>query len=181
MKDGLYVKFHTNKGKIKVNLAYEKVPATVGNFVALIEGNQENKAREKGKPYYDGLTFHRVIADFMIQGGCPQGTGAGSPGYQFEDEFHPDLKHDSAGVLAMANAGPATNGSQFYMTHVATPWLDNKHTVFGKVVQGQSVVDSIAQGDTMQRLEVIRIGAEAEKFDAVKAFKNFENEKYGTH
>ena len=177
MENGLYVKFHTSKGEILVKLSYEKTPGTVGNFVALVEGKQENKVREKGKPYYDGLVFHRVIADFMIQGGCPQGTGTGSPGYQFDDEFHPDLKHDGAGILAMANAGHATNGSQFYITHLATPWLDNKHSIFGKVVEGQSVVDSIAQGDAMERLEIIRIGDDAEKFDGLAAFENFQKEK----
>lgn len=125
----------------------DKTPGTVGNFVGLAEGNLENTAKPQGKPYYDGLTFHRVIADFMIQGGCPEGTGVGGPGYQFDDEFHPELKHNGPGVLSMANAGPGTNGSQFFITHVDTAWLDNKHTVFGFVESGQDVVDTIAQGD----------------------------------
>lgn len=177
MKDGLYVRFNTNKGAILASLAYDKVPGTVGNFVALIAGKQENTAKPLGTPYYDGLVFHRVIKDFMIQGGCPDGRGTGSPGYQFDDEFHPELKHDGAGVLAMANAGPATNGSQFYITHVATPWLDDKHTVFGKVIKGQEVVDAVAQGDVMERLEIICIGEEASKFDGVVAFNEFKASK----
>lgn len=174
MQDGLYAKFQTPKGDILVNLEFEKTPGTVGNFVALAEGNLENEARPQGKPYYDGLKFHRVIPDFMIQGGCPQGTGSGNPGYQFDDEFHPDLKHDGPGILSMANAGPGTNGSQFFITHVETPWLDNNHTVFGKVVEGQDVVDAIAQGDTIDHVEIIRQGEAAEKFHAVEAFRTFE-------
>ncbi|WP_191859402.1 peptidylprolyl isomerase [Hanstruepera ponticola] len=174
MQDGLYAKFHTSKGDILVNLEFEKTPGTVGNFVALAEGNLENSAKKQGNPYYDGLKFHRVIPDFMIQGGCPQGTGTGNPGYQFDDEFHPDLKHDGPGVLSMANAGPGTNGSQFFITHVATPWLDGNHTVFGKVKEGQDVVDAIAQGDAIESLEIIRVGEEAEKFNAVEAFRTFE-------
>lgn len=174
MQDGLYAKFHTSKGDILVNLEFEKTPGTVGNFVALAEGNLENSAKKQGNPYYDGLQFHRVIPDFMIQGGCPQGTGTGNPGYQFDDEFHPDLKHDGPGVLSMANAGPGTNGSQFFITHVETPWLDGNHTVFGKVKEGQEVVDAIAQGDTIDTLEIIRVGEAAENFNAVEAFRTFE-------
>ena len=174
MQDGLYAKFNTTKGEILVALEYTKTPGTVGNFVALAEGNLENSARPQGKPYYDGLKFHRVIPDFMIQGGCPQGTGTGNPGYKFDDEFHPDLKHDGPGVLSMANAGPGTNGSQFFITHVETPWLDNNHTVFGKVQSGQEVVDAISQGDAIESLEIIRVGAEAEDFNAVEAFRTFE-------
>jgi FKBP-type peptidyl-prolyl cis-trans isomerase len=174
MNNGLYAKFNTSKGNITVNLTFEKTPGTVGNFVALAEGNMENSAKPQGKPYYDGLKFHRVIPDFMIQGGCPQGTGTGNPGYKFDDEFHPDLKHDGPGVLSMANAGPGTNGSQFFITHVATPWLDNNHTVFGKVIEGQEVVDAIVQGDMINSVEIIRVGDAAEKFNAIEAFRTFE-------
>lgn len=177
MKDGIYAKITTDKGDILIRLTYKKTPGTVGNFVALAEGDLENKARPQGKPYYDGLKFHRVISDFMIQGGDPNGTGSGGPGYNFDDEFHPELKHDGPGVLSMANAGPGTNGSQFFITHVATPWLDNNHTVFGKVVEGQEVVDAIAQGDVMQKVEIIRVGEEAEKWNAVEAFRNFTGER----
>jgi len=174
MQDGLYAKFNTNKGEILVALEYKKTPGTVGNFVALAEGQMENSAKPQGRPYYDGLKFHRVIPDFMIQGGCPQGTGTGNPGYKFDDEFHPELKHSGPGVLSMANAGPGTNGSQFFITHVETPWLDNNHTVFGQVVTGQEVVDAIAQGDTIETLEIIRVGADAEAFNAIEAFRTFE-------
>ena len=174
MQDGLYAKFNTSKGEILVALEYKKTPGTVGNFVALAEGNLENSAKPQGKPYYDGLKFHRVIPDFMIQGGCPQGTGTGNPGYQFDDEFHPDLKHDAPGVLSMANAGPGTNGSQFFITHVPTPWLDGNHAVFGKVVEGQEVVDDIAQDDNIESLEIVRVGKEAEAYNAVEAFRTFE-------
>jgi len=174
MQDGLYAKFNTTKGEILVALEFEKTPGTVGNFVALAEGNLENSAKPQGNPYYNGLKFHRVIPDFMIQGGCPQGTGTGNPGYKFDDEFHPDLKHDAPGILSMANAGPGTNGSQFFITHTETPWLDNNHTVFGKVVEGQEVVDAIAQGDAIETLEIVRVGDAAEKFNAVEAFRTFE-------
>ncbi|MCX7549397.1 peptidylprolyl isomerase [Xanthomarina sp. F2636L] len=174
MQDGLYAKFNTNKGEILVALEFKKTPGTVGNFVALAEGNMENSIKPQGKPYYDGLKFHRVIPDFMIQGGCPQGSGTGNPGYKFDDEFHPDLKHDASGILSMANAGPGTNGSQFFITHVETPWLDNNHTVFGKVIEGQDVVDAIAQGDEIETLEIIRVGADAEAFHAIEAFRTFE-------
>ncbi|REH52370.1 FKBP-type peptidyl-prolyl cis-trans isomerase [Tenacibaculum gallaicum] len=173
MDNGIYAKFTTPKGDILVNLEYEKTPGTVGNFVALAEGNLENSAKPQGTPYYNGLKFHRVIADFMVQGGCPQGTGTGNPGYKFDDEIHPELKHDAPGKLSMANAGPGTNGSQFFITHVATPWLDGKHTVFGSVIEGQDVVDAIAQDDTMD-VEIIRVGDTAESFNAVEAFRSFE-------
>jgi len=174
MQDGLYAKFNTTKGEILVALEFEKTPGTVGNFVALAEGNLENSVKPQGTPYYDGLKFHRVIPDFMIQGGCPQGTGAGNPGYKFDDEFHPDLKHDAPGVLSMANAGPGTNGSQFFITHIETPWLDGNHTVFGKVIDGQDVVNAIAQEDALNTLEIVRVGAEAEAFQAVESFRSFE-------
>ncbi|MGB2127975.1 MAG: peptidylprolyl isomerase [Flavicella sp.] len=174
MKDGIYAKFNTSKGTILVDLTFDKTPGTVGNFVALAEGNMENSAKKQGTPYYDGLKFHRVIADFMIQGGCPQGTGTGSPGYSFDDEFHPELKHDKPGILSMANSGPASNGSQFFITHVETPWLDNKHTVFGQVVEGQDVVDAVAQDDVIESLEIVRVGEAAENFNAIEAFRTFE-------
>ncbi|MCT4628418.1 peptidylprolyl isomerase [Winogradskyella sp.] len=174
MQDGLYAKFNTSKGEILVNLEFEKTPGTVGNFVALAEGNMENSAKPQGTPYYDGLNFHRVIPDFMIQGGCPQGTGTGSPGYKFDDEIHADLKHDAPGKLSMANAGPGTNGSQFFITHVETPWLDGKHTVFGNVVEGQEVVDAVAQGDKIESLEIVRVGEAAGNFNAIEAFRTFE-------
>lgn len=174
MNNGIYAKFKTSKGGVLVNLTYELTPGTVGNFVALAEGNLENDAKPQGTPYYNGLKFHRVIPDFMIQGGCPLGTGTGNPGYKFDDEFHPELKHDKSGVLSMANSGPATNGSQFFITHVPTPWLDNKHTVFGNVVEGQDIVDAIAQGDEMTEIEIIRVGSDAENFNAVEAFRTFE-------
>lgn len=177
MQDGLYAKFNTTKGAIIVALEFKKTPGTVGNFVALAEGNLENSAKPQGIPYYDGLKFHRVIPDFMIQGGCPQGTGTGSPGYKFDDEFHPDLKHDGPGILSMANAGPGTNGSQFFITHVATPWLDNKHTVFGNVTAGQDIVDAIAQGDSIDTIEILRVGVDAEHFNAVEAFRTFEGSR----
>ncbi len=176
MNNGIYAKFTTSKGDILVNLEHEKTPGTVGNFVALAEGNLENSARPQGEPYYNGLKFHRVIPDFMIQGGCPQGTGTGNPGYQFDDEIRSDLNHDAPGKLSMANAGPGTNGSQFFITHVATPWLDGKHTVFGNVVEGQNVVDAIAQGDEMN-IEIVRVGEAAEQWNAVEAFRTFEGSR----
>jgi peptidyl-prolyl cis-trans isomerase A (cyclophilin A) len=177
MNNGIYAKFTTSKGEILVQLEHEKTPGTVGNFVALSEGNLENAVKEQGTPYYDGLKFHRVIPDFMVQGGCPQGSGTGNPGYKFDDEFHSDLKHDAPGKLAMANSGPATNGSQFYITHVPTPWLDGKHTVFGAVIEGQDIVDAIAQGDALSAVEIIRVGAAAEAFNAVEAFRTFEGSR----
>jgi FKBP-type peptidyl-prolyl cis-trans isomerase len=173
MEEGIYAKFNTNKGEILVKLTHKKTPGTVGNFVALAEGNKENSAKSKGEPFYNGLKFHRVIPDFMIQGGCPQGRGTGDAGYKFDDEFHPDLKHDAPGVLSMANSGPGTNGSQFFITHVPTPWLDNKHTVFGKVENGQDVIDAIEQDDIIESLEIVRVGEEAKNWDAVKAYENF--------
>lgn len=137
----------TDRGDIRLELFREQVPNTVQNFVELTE-----------KGYYNGLTFHRVIPDFMIQGGCPEGTGTGGPGYQFEDEFHPDLRHSGPGILSMANAGPNTNGSQFFITHVATPHLDDMHSVFGKVIEGQDVVDSVVGGDRMTEVIISEEG-----------------------
>jgi peptidyl-prolyl cis-trans isomerase A (cyclophilin A) len=170
MENGIYAKFNTAKGSILVKLTHDLTPGTVGNFVALAEGNMENKIKPQGVKFYDGLKFHRVIPDFMIQGGCPQGTGTGDPGYKFDDEFHPDLRHDAPGVLSMANSGPGSNGSQFFITHIATPWLDNKHTVFGNVVEGQDVVDDIAQGDVLESVEILRVGEEAKNWNAIEAF-----------
>ena len=167
MQDGIYAKFNTTKGEILVKLTHDLTPGTVGNFVSLAEGKMENKMKPQGTPYYDGLKFHRVIPDFMIQGGCPQGTETGSPGYNFDDEFVDELKHDKPGVLSMANAGPGTNGSQFFITHVPTPWLDGKHSVFGHVVEGQDIVDTIAQGDSIETLEIVRVGADAEAWNAI--------------
>lgn len=177
MENGIYAKFNTDKGTILVQLTYDKTPGTVGNFVGLAEGNLENSARPQGKPYYDGLTFHRVISDFMIQGGCPLGTGTGDPGYKFDDEFRSDLRHDRPGVLSMANAGKGTNGSQFFITHVATPWLDDNHTVFGYVIEGQNVVDEVTQGDKINSIEIVRVGDEAQKWNAIEAFRTFEGSR----
>lgn len=177
MENGIYAKFNTPKGSILVKLTHDLTPGTAGNFVALAEGNLENKVKPQGTPYYNGLNFHRVIPDFMIQGGCPFGTGTGDPGYKFDDEFHPTLKHNRPGVLSMANSGPGTNGSQFFITHIPTDWLDNKHTVFGHVVEGQDVVDSVAQGDALESVEIIRVGEEAEKWNAVEAFRTFEGSR----
>jgi peptidylprolyl isomerase len=161
--NGLFARITTNRGDILVSLEYLKAPLTVCNFVALAEGKMNAAG---GKPYYNGLTFHRVIADFMIQGGDPLGNGSGGPGYRFPDEIDPSLKHDGPGVLSMANAGPGTNGSQFFITHVATPWLDGKHTVFGRVVEGQNVVNLVRQGDRIEKVTIIRNGPEAAAFKA---------------
>ena len=166
LPDGLYATFNTSKGPITVILEFEKTPLTVTSFVALAEGNMKNDDKEKGVPYYDGLNFHRVIADFMVQGGCPEGSGRGGPGYKFEDEINADLKHTGPGILSMANSGPGTNGSQFFITHVATPWLDGKHTVFGHVVDGMDVVNKIKQGDTLTTLTINRVGEKAKAFTA---------------
>ncbi len=177
MKNGLYAKFVTTKGEIIANLKYEITPGTVGNFVGLAEGEIKNSFKEDGLPFYDGIKFHRVIKDFMIQAGCPQGKGTGGPGYQFDDEFSKDLKHDEPGILSMANAGPGTNGSQFFITHVPTNWLDGKHTVFGKVIEGIDVVNIIEQNDLIISIEIIRVGNNAKKWNATKAFNKFINDK----
>ena len=167
--NSMQAKLKTTKGEIIIELEYEKTPITVANFVSLSEGTMSNTSKSKGTPYYDGLKFHRVIDNFMIQGGCPNGTGMGDPGYKFQDEFHPDLKHDKAGILSMANSGPNTNGSQFFITHNETPWLDKKHTVFGHVVSGQDVVDAIEQDDIIESITIVRKGS-AKDFDANKVF-----------
>ncbi len=177
MENGIYAKFNTTKGSILVKLTHDLTPGTVGNFVGLAEGNLENKVKPQGTKYYDGLKFHRVIPDFMIQGGCPQGKGTGGPGYSFDDEFHPTLRHNRPGVLSMANSGPASNGSQFFITHVPTSWLDDKHTVFGHVVEGQDIVDLVVGDDVLETLEIIRVGAEAEKWNAIEAFRTFEGSR----
>jgi peptidylprolyl isomerase len=173
LKDGLYAQFETDRGNIIVELYPEKAPLTVMNFVGLAEGDLDF-ANKKGH-FYDGLTFHRVIEDFMIQGGDPQGTGSGGPGYKFPDEADNGLVFDEPGKLAMANAGPDTNGSQFFITHVPTDWLNGKHTIFGSVIQGQDVVDAIQQGDTIDKVNIIRVGSEAQAYKADSgAFKEIE-------
>ena len=177
LNEGLYANIETNKGDIILKLELEKTPITVANFVSLAEGNNPKVAKEfSGKKYYDGIVFHRVIKDFMIQGGDPTATGSGGPGYRFIDEFS-DLTHNGPGILSMANSGPETNGSQFFITHKETPWLDGKHSVFGKVVQGQSVVDSIIQNDFIVKVSIIRKGKTAKRFDAPEVFSNYFEEQ----
>ncbi len=175
LPDGLYAKIETNKGEIIVQLDYEKAPITVANFVTLAEGKNDFVTNEniKNRPFYDGLKFHRVIENFMIQGGDPLGTGSGDAGYRFKDEIT-DLRFDKGGVLAMANNGPATNSSQFFITHIETPWLDGKHTIFGHVVgNGMEAVNKILQDDYMSKVTIIRNGDAAKKFDAVKIFHDY--------
>lgn len=165
LSDGLYARMATSKGDILLQLYPDKTPLTVANFVGLAEGTKDSN-RGKGVHFYDGLTFHRVISNFMIQGGDPQGNGRGGPGYTFPDEFDPSLHFDGPGVLAMANSGSNTNGSQFFITHVATPWLNGRHTIFGKVVKGQDVVNAIRMGDKINSVSIIRVGAKAKAFKA---------------
>ena len=177
LEPGLYADIITSKGSIVIKLANEKAPITVANFVSLSEGENLNVADEfKSKKYYDGLKFHRVIPNFMIQGGDPLGIGSGGPGYTFDDEFS-DLTHKGPGILSMANSGPATNGSQFFITHKATPWLDGKHTVFGEVIEGQNIVDSIVTNDLIEEINIIRKGKEAKKFDSAAVFNSYFKQK----
>jgi peptidylprolyl isomerase len=175
LPDGLYARIETERGAMVARLDYREAPLTVGNFVGLAEGllkwrDPESETIRQSR-FYDGLTFHRVVKDFVIQGGDPEGTGRGGPGYYFPDEFSPALKHDGPGVLSMANAGPDTNGSQFFITFAATPWLDGRHSVFGRVVQGLDVIGRIAAGDRIRRVTILRIGTEARAFDAVEAIR----------
>jgi len=178
LSDGLYADIETSKGNIVLQLYFEQVPTTVSNFVALAEGNHPIvDEQNSGKPYYNGLKFHRVIENFMIQGGDPTGTGSGGPGYQFDDEFSSDLTHDGPGILSMANSGPGTNGSQFFITHVETPWLDGKHSIFGKVSSGLEIVDSVEQEDIIKNINIVRVGEDANNFDAPNIFENYLNNK----
>ena len=172
LNNGVFAKMETNKGTILLRLYYKQVPYTVANFVGLADGTRgwkDPKTDEMKKSnFFDGLKFHRVIKDFMIQGGDPLGSGRGGPGYKFADEFNTDLKHDRPGILSMANSGPNTNGSQFFITHVPTPWLDGKHSVFGEVVEGMEIVNSIIQNDHIKSVKILRKGSDATKFDATK-------------
>ena len=171
LTDGLYAEMQTTRGTILLRLAMDSIPMTVANFVGLAEGKIKNTAKADGVHYFDSLKFHRVIAKFMIQGGDPLGNGQGGPGYSFKDEFVPQYRFTGPGILAMANAGAGTNGSQFFITHVATPWLDNRHTIFGFVVTGQDVVDAVQQGDYIVKVKIIRKGKKAKKFNAAKVFE----------
>ena len=177
MIDGIYANILTKKGTIKIKLEYIKAPITVANFVNLAEGKTNNNFKSKGVPFYNGLIFHRVINDFMIQGGCPEGKGTGNPGFKFDDEFHKDLKHDKPGTLSMANSGPNTNGSQFFITHNSTTWLDGKHSVFGYVISGQEIVDKIKNNDKIQTIKIEKIGNFAKKWDSVKIFNDYIKDK----
>lgn len=178
-QDGIFATINTNKGAIVLELDFQKAPVTVANFISLAQGKNEfvTDKKLKGKPFFDGLKFHRVISDFMIQGGDPQGTGAGGPGYSFKDEFIPELKFEKGGVLAMANSGPKTNGSQFFITHKETPWLNGKHTIFGHVIEGMDIVNSIAQDDVIKNIVITQKGSLAKKFKSEKVFANYYNNK----
>jgi len=176
--EGIFANIETSKGTIVIQLEYKKTPITVASFISLAEGTNTiiTDTKLKGKPFYDGLKFHRVIADFMIQGGDPLGNGSGNPGYAFKDEIT-DLKHDKGGILSMANSGPATNGSQFFITHLATPHLDGRHTVFGQVTQGMDVVNKIAQNDLILKVTITRKGTAAKAFNAPKVFADYYKNK----
>lgn len=189
LKDGLYAQMETSKGNMTIELFEEEAPLTVANFVGLAEGTKENKAKPLGTPYYDGIIFHRVIKDFMIQGGDPDGKGSGGPGYDFEDEFFSDRKHDTKGILSMANAGPGTNGSQFFITEVPTPWLDGKHTIFGQVIDGLEVIDTIANVEKGQQdkpkedivinhVYIIKKGDKYKNYDGGEAFDKAQAEHH---
>ena len=180
INEGIFADFETSKGKIVVQLEYKKAPITVANFISLAEGTNLAVAEKfKGKHFYDGLKFHRVIKDFMIQGGDPEGNGSGGPGYAFKDEFDPTLVHDKGGILSMANSGPKTNGSQFFITHKETPWLNGKHTIFGRVVSGMEVVNKIEQNDAILKVTIVAKGIEAKKFEATKIFSDYFASKAG--
>tara|TARA_B110000444_G_scaffold260047_1_gene305680 strand:- start:1188 stop:2333 length:1146 start_codon:yes stop_codon:yes gene_type:complete len=186
LQDGLFALIKSSKGDLLIELEMEKAPMTVANFVALAEGNHPEVASKSGEPFFDGLKFHRVISQFMIQGGDPQGTGQGGPGYSFPDEFHPDLKHSSPGILSMANSGPNTNGSQFFITEVPTAWLDNKHSIFGKTIKGiEKIVEisgveksasNVPNEDITMTIEIIRVGKTAKSFSAPERFSTKKNE-----
>lgn len=172
--DGIFAEINSTKGVMLLKLEYQKAPVTVANFIALVEGtNTAVGEKFKGKHFYDGLKFHRVIKDFMIQGGDPEGNGSGGPGYAFKDEFDPSLIFDKGGILAMANSGPKTNGSQFFITHKETPWLNNKHSIFGSIISGMDVVNKIEQNDAITKITIIRKGSDAKKFDATKVFSDY--------
>jgi peptidylprolyl isomerase len=175
LEKGMYANIETIKGNILVKLEFEKTPLTVANFVGLAEGKIKNTAKPEGVKFYDGLKFHRVIPNFMIQAGDPQGTGMGGPGYAFKDECLPELVFDKPGLLAMANAGPKTNGSQFFITHVPTIWLNGKHTIFGTVIEGQDIVNAIQKDDLINHITIIRKGKAAKKFKADKVFAQLNN------
>lgn len=190
LPDGVYAKMETTKGDMIIQFFDKESPVTVANFVGLAEGKIDNKAKKKGEPYYNGIIFHRVIKDFMIQGGDPTGTGMGDPGYKFDDEKN-NLKHESKGFLSMANSGPNTNGSQFFITEVPTPWLDGRHTIFGKVISGLEVIDTIANVEkgaqdrpkedvVIKNVEVFTKGKEYQNYDAAKIF-NEQKDKIKEH
>jgi peptidylprolyl isomerase len=168
LEDGLYAELETSKGTILIELAYERAPLTVTNFVGLAEGTIDSNQPD-GEPFYDGLTFHRVVEDFVIQTGDPKGDGTGGPGYEFPNEIDQSLNHDGPGVVSMANSGPDTNGSQFFITRGPAPWLDGRYSVFGEVVEGQDVVDAIEEGDTLETVEIIRKGEAAREFESDQA------------